>query len=123
MQFFFFINVKFLLQYLFFRVLIPTPPESTAASSLASSPSLSTFDEPSLVDEFADPSPSFAQMLRQNGQRSSNPWPSIKPRSSIQPVQEVNEDGYNSLRNFNPTFGDALAQALEQSSLTDAGEC
>lgn len=74
-------------------------------------------------------------MLRQQngGQRSGNSssWPSIKTRSNPpppenqiqQPIQQIDGDdgGYVSLRNFNPTFGDALAQALEQSSLEESG--
>ncbi|XP_043468016.1 RING finger protein 10 isoform X2 [Leptopilina heterotoma] len=118
-------------------VSIPSPPESTAPSSVASSPSLTPFEEVSSsltsVDESlvwpsnnADSGPSFAQMLRQNGQRSGNSWPSIKTRSNPPPEnqppiqQVVDDDGYVSLRNFNPTFGDALAQALEQSSLVES---
>lgn len=96
---------------------------------------MSTFEEVSAIDESIvwpsnniDSGPSFAQMLRQNGHRSGNAWPSIKTRSNppppppeITPVQQIDEEGYVSLRNFNPTFGDALAQALEQSSLVESG--
>ena len=65
-------------------------------------------------------------MLRQDGNRSGNAWPSIKSRSNTlpenpPPVNPLDEDGYVSLRTFNPTFGDALAQALEQSSLVESG--
>ncbi|CAL7947108.1 unnamed protein product [Xylocopa violacea] len=62
---------------------VPSPPESTTASSVASSPSVSTFDEiiaskqtDNVVQEAG---PSFAEMLRNTGRRikSQSAWPSI----------------------------------------------
>lgn len=114
------------------------PPESTTTSrstSVASSPSSSSFDEvPSLVEEpmiswpsnNADSGPSFAQMLRQTGNRAAVDgniaWPSTKGQSNVAmppATNQLDEDGYVSLRTYNPTFGDALAQALEQSTVLD----
>lgn len=67
-------------------------------------------------------------MLRQNASRSSNAWPAMKSRSNVPaetppPGHGIDEDneGYVSLRTVKPTFGDALAQALEQTSLMEPG--
>ena len=67
-------------------------------------------------------------MLRQNISHSGNAWPAIKSRSNVRAEtspsgNEIDEDAetYASMPSMNPTFGDALAQALEQSSLMESG--
>lgn len=123
-----------------YSMTIPTPPESLAASSLASSPARSSFDDESasFVDDNTwtlsqnDPGPSFAQMLRNKGSRmpSSSTWPSIphfnnsnKPENGAwgqKPPTASNEDDYESAPPaYSQNFGDVLAQALEQSELLD----
>lgn len=109
---------------------VPSPPESTTTSSVASSPSLSTFDEivtSKQTDIPQESGPSFAEMLRNTGTRlkSQTVWPSInsnhgKPYSSMtiqSSSKNTEEEDYVSVPSYSQSFGDALAAALEQTKL------
>ncbi|XP_015434726.1 PREDICTED: RING finger protein 10 [Dufourea novaeangliae] len=116
---------------------IPSPPESTTNSSIASSPSLSTFDEivrNRQTDNTAhEQGPSFAEMLRNTGTRSkprnSAAWPSVssmrgESNSSLSAQtfskNTEEEDDYFSASSYSQSFGDAIAAALEQTKLSGA---
>lgn len=113
-----------------YRENVPSPPESTTTSSIASSPSLSTFDEivtSKQTDIPQESGPSFAEMLRNTGTRlkSQTVWPSInsnhgKPYSSMtvqSSSKNTEEEDYVSVPSYSQSFGDALAAALEQTKL------
>ncbi|XP_012274965.1 RING finger protein 10 [Orussus abietinus] len=122
---------------------IPSPSESVANSSVASSPSLSAFEEaePALglsqncaVSSSNDLGPSFAQMLRNPGNASSGSTrPSARNMKSLQPSHmrieneptTGNEDNeaeeYVAAPSYRQSFNDALTQALEQSLILDTG--
>ncbi|OAD56762.1 RING finger protein 10, partial [Eufriesea mexicana] len=119
-------------ELLFSEESVPSPPESTTASSVASSPSLSTFDEivtSKQTDNVThEPGPSFAEMLRNTGTRmkSQSIWPSINSthgklntsitvQSSSRNTEE--EEDYIPVPSHSQSFGDALAAALEQTKL------
>lgn len=114
------------------RESVPSPLESTAASSVASSPSSNTFDEmvaSRQTDNVAhEQGPSFAEMLRNTGTRlkSQTLWPSInsthrKQYSSLTvqtPSRNTEEEeDYISVPSYSQNFGDALAAALQQTKL------
>lgn len=113
-----------------FRDAIPSPSESLATSSVASSPSLSTFDEVvSTTRKISNPNeqgPSFAEMLRNTGARfkAGRSWPSVKPtlpERSKSVRSDIEEDDCAHAPSYSQSFGDALAQALEQTKLLNAG--
>ncbi|XP_012349997.1 RING finger protein 10 [Apis florea] len=117
-------------ELLFSEENVPSPPESTTTSSIASSPSLSTFDEivtSKQTDIPQESGPSFAEMLRNTGTRlkSQTVWPSInsnhgKPYSSMtvqSSSKNTEEEDYVSVPSYSQSFGDALAAALEQTKL------
>ncbi|XP_043787234.1 RING finger protein 10 isoform X2 [Apis laboriosa] len=117
-------------ELLFSEENVPSPPESTTTSSVASSPSLSTFDEivtSKQTDIPQESGPSFAEMLRNTGTRlkSQTVWPSInsnhgKPYSSMtiqSSSKNTEEEDYVSVPSYSQSFGDALAAALEQTKL------
>ncbi|XP_076669031.1 E3 ubiquitin-protein ligase RNF10 isoform X1 [Andrena cerasifolii] len=109
---------------------VPSPQES-ATSSVASSPSLSTFDE-IVASRQADNTtheqgPSFAQMLRNTGTRKPQvAWPSVssthgKSYSSMaqSSSKDTEEEDYASVPSYSQSFlGDALQAALEQTKLS-----
>ncbi|XP_017877027.1 RING finger protein 10 [Ceratina calcarata] len=107
---------------------VPTTPES-ATTSVASSPSLSTFDEivASRQTENAghEPGPSFAEMLRNTGTRKKprTAWPSINSarntasNASTQSSRRDEEEDYLSAPSYSQSLGDALAAALEQTKI------
>lgn len=119
-------------ELLFSDETVPSPTESTTVSSIAGSPSMSTFDE-IVRDRQADNTayeqgPSFAEMLRNTGTRLKSPvaWPcvaSVQEKSnSIASVQSFSshneeEEEYASPPTYSQSFGDALAVALEQTKL------
>ncbi|XP_076282228.1 E3 ubiquitin-protein ligase RNF10 [Lasioglossum baleicum] len=118
-------------ELLFSEETVTSPPESTTASSIAGSPSMSTFDE-IVRDRQADNTaheqgPSFAEMLRNTGTRlkSSVAWPCVasaqEKSSSTVSVQSFSshneEEEYASPPTYSQSFGDALAVALEQTKL------
>ncbi|KAI4495232.1 hypothetical protein M0804_001433 [Polistes exclamans] len=115
---------------LFTEDTILSPPESLATSSVASSPSLSTFDEvvstTTKLTNSNEQGPSFAEMLRNTGSRikkTSKAWPSIKttPLERLRNTNEnIEEDDNAHAPSYNQSFGDALAQALEQTKLLDS---
>ncbi|XP_076245261.1 E3 ubiquitin-protein ligase RNF10 [Calliopsis andreniformis] len=122
-------------ELLFAEESVPSPPESTATSSMASSPSLSTFDEivektKAAVNTTHEQGPSFAEMLRNTGTRvkSQIAWPSInsshgKAHSNMavqSSSRDTDEDLYVSVPSYSQNFGDALAAALEQTKLSGA---
>lgn len=111
-------------------------------SSIASSPSSSTFDEVatgsrniSFLEDSHEQSVgqlSFAEMLRNTRRpvKTSNTWPSVTSsvRSRTCPDiltdnddEDVEEAYYASPPSNNQCFGDALARALEQTKLEDSG--
>ncbi|XP_031844702.1 E3 ubiquitin-protein ligase RNF10 [Nomia melanderi] len=110
---------------------VQSPPESTKTSSMASSPSLSTFDEivhNRQADNTAhEQGPSFAEMLRNTGTRLKSPvaWPSITsthdksvPIVSAKSIsRHTEEEEYTAAPTHSQSFGDALAAALEQTKL------
>ncbi|XP_020720276.1 RING finger protein 10 isoform X2 [Bombus affinis] len=110
---------------------VPSPLESTAASSVASSPSSNTFDEmvaSRQTDNVAhEQGPSFAEMLRNTGTRlkSQTLWPSINSTHRKQytsltvqtPSRNTEEEDYVSVPSYSQNFGDALAAALQQTKL------
>lgn len=117
-------------ELLFPEETVTSPPESTS-SSVAGSPSTSTFDE-IVRDRQADNTaheqgPSFAEMLRNTGTRpkSSVAWPCVasaqkksSPTTSVQSFSSHNEEEeYASPPTYSQSFGDALAVALEQTKL------
>ncbi|XP_060814402.1 E3 ubiquitin-protein ligase RNF10 isoform X1 [Bombus pascuorum] len=119
-------------ELLFSEESVPSPPESTAASSVASSPSSNTFDEmvaSKQTDNVVhEQGPSFAEMLRNTGTRlkSQTLWPSInsthrKQYSSLTvqtPSRNTEEEeDYVSVPSYSQNFGDALAAALQQTKL------
>ncbi|CAK9796034.1 RING finger protein 10 [Anthophora quadrimaculata] len=110
---------------------VPSPSELTTTSSVASSPSLSTFDE-IVASKQTDNATheqglSFAEMLRNTGTHSKSQtiWPSInstrgKPSSSMtiqSSSEDTDEQDYASVPSYSQSFGDALAAALEQTKL------
>lgn len=109
---------------------IPSPSESLATSSVASSPSSSTFDEvvsttKKEIDQSQEQGPSFAQMLRNNGTRfkSKTTWPSVNATCSTRSKSDrsdAEDDDCASAPSYSQSFGDALAQALERTKLLDA---
>lgn len=109
---------------------IPSPSESLATSSVASSPSLSTFDEVvsttrNEISNSQEQGPSFAEMLRNTGTRlkSEKAWPSVNTKCSVKSKSaksDMDEDDYASAPSYSQSFGDALAQALERTKLLDA---
>ncbi|KAK0174727.1 hypothetical protein PV327_010464 [Microctonus hyperodae] len=131
-------------------VSIPTPSGSLTPSSIASSPSRNSFDDDSTsLRDFAtgtplqnDSGPSFAQMLQNKDSRrestSQRAWPSVGSSNQKSPVSGVSGnatwvvnnrpiagsstdlDDYASVPTYNPSFGDVLAQALEQTELLDS---
>ncbi|KAL2721086.1 RING finger protein 10 [Vespula maculifrons] len=114
---------------LFTEDAIPSPSESLATSSVASSPSLSTFDEVvSTTRKISNPNeqgPSFAEMLRNTGARfkAGRSWPSVKPtlpERSKSVRSDIEEDDCAHAPSYSQSFGDALAQALEQTKLLNA---
>ncbi|XP_003705539.1 E3 ubiquitin-protein ligase RNF10 [Megachile rotundata] len=110
---------------------VPTPPESTTVSSVASSPSSSTFDEIVSSKQTNNTSheqgPSFAEMLRNTGTRtkSHTVWPSVnssRGKSNSNTVvqscsRDIEDEDYISAPSYSRSFGDALAAALEQTKL------
>lgn len=123
-------------EYILYRENVTSPPESTAPSvastSVASSPSQSTFDEivASKQSESGahEQGPSFAEMLRNTGTRlkSQTAWPSINSsygkQSSNITVQSTSrnydeEEDYTPVPSHSQSFGDALAAALQQTKL------
>ncbi|XP_076662328.1 E3 ubiquitin-protein ligase RNF10 [Halictus rubicundus] len=118
-------------ELLFSEETVPSPSESTTASSIAGSPSMSTFDEivrDRQTDNTAhEQGPSFAEMLRNTGTRLKSPvaWPSVASAqgksNSIVSVQSFSshneEEEYASPPTYSQSFGDALAVALEQTKL------
>lgn len=126
------------IQYIF-RENIPSPLESIATSSAASSPSSNTFDE-MVVSKPTDnvtreAGPSFAEMVQNTGTRlkSQTVWPSInsrhkKQRSTVtiqlpsrnieEEEEDDDDDDYVSVKPSNgQNLGDALAVALQQNKL------
>ncbi|XP_034188782.1 E3 ubiquitin-protein ligase RNF10 [Osmia lignaria lignaria] len=113
-------------ELLFAEESVSSPPESTA-SSVASSPSSSTFDEIvacSQTTATQEQGPSFAEMLRNTGTRlkSHAAWPSVnstrgKSNSGQSCSRETEDEDYTSARSHSRSFGDALAAALEQTKL------
>ncbi|XP_076182271.1 E3 ubiquitin-protein ligase RNF10 [Ptiloglossa arizonensis] len=113
---------------------VSSPPESTVTSSVASSPSLSTFDEIASNGQADNTTheqgPSFAEMLRNKGTRlkSQVAWPSVNSArgksSSSMIVQStssnIEEESYVATPSYSQSFGDALAAALEQTKLLGA---
>lgn len=110
---------------------MPSPPESITTSSVASSPSLSTFDEIASIQEPRKPCeqvPSFAEMLRNtNTRKSSNAWPSVTsaqsrtyPGAALKGSSDE-ENGYISIPSSSQSFGDAFARAFEQTKLLESG--
>ncbi|XP_078039457.1 E3 ubiquitin-protein ligase RNF10 [Augochlora pura] len=116
-------------ELLFSEETVPSPLESTRTSSIASSPSLSTFDEVvrnSKADNTAhEQGPSFAEMLRNTGTRlkSTVAWPSatsanVKSNSIVTAGSfSTDEEEHASPPTYRQSFGDALAVALEQTKL------
>lgn len=118
-------------ELLFPEETVTSPPESTTSSSIAGSPSTSTFDEivrNRQADNTAhEQGPSFAEMLRNTGTRpkSSVAWPCVasaqektSPTTSVQSFSSHNEEEeYASPPTYSQSFGDALAVALEQTKL------
>ncbi|KAK9303356.1 hypothetical protein QLX08_004944 [Tetragonisca angustula] len=114
---------------------IPSPQESIATSSAASSPSSSTFDEivtSRQTDNVTrEAGPSFAEMVQNTGTRlkSQTVWPSINSRHKKQPSatqlpprnieedEEEEEEDYVSVPSYSQNLGDALAVALQQNKL------
>ncbi|XP_043522642.1 RING finger protein 10 isoform X1 [Frieseomelitta varia] len=111
---------------------IPSPLESIATSSAASSPSSSTFDEivaSRQTDNVTrEAVPSFAEMVQNTGTRlkSQTVWPSINSRHKKQPsaiqlpprnIEEEEEEDYVSVPSYSQNLGDALAVALQQNKL------
>ena len=108
-----------------------TSPQESTTSSVASSPSLSTFDE-IVASRQADNTtheqgPSFAQMLRNTGTRKPQvAWPSVrstqgKSYSSMaqSSSKDTEEEDYASVPSYSQSFlGDALQAALEQTKLS-----
>ncbi|XP_034946222.1 RING finger protein 10 [Chelonus insularis] len=98
------------------------PSESVGETSIASSLTQNTVDD-------NEPNLSFAQMLRNENSKISslNPWPSISPLVSWKKLSKSREDHNFNIRNddeftapsYSQNFGDVIAQALEQTELTD----
>ncbi|KAI4499969.1 hypothetical protein M0802_004839 [Mischocyttarus mexicanus] len=114
---------------LFTEDTILSPSESLATSSVASSPSLSTFDEvvstTTKLNNSNEQGPSFAEMLRNTSARikTVKAWPSIKtipPEESRNTNADIEEDDNAHAPSYNQSFGDALAQALERTKLLNA---
>lgn len=109
-----------------------TLPESAATSSIASSPPLSTLDEPILnpatPDVNQEQGPSFAEMLRNTGSRlkAQSTWPSLHSGHSkahlgvAQSNTDTEEEDYTLVPSYSQSFGDALAHALERTKLLEA---
>ncbi|XP_014480354.1 PREDICTED: RING finger protein 10 [Dinoponera quadriceps] len=117
-------------------------PEPTTMSSIASSPSSSTFDEVAtgqgnaFLEHEQQQAPSFAEMLRNTKTpvRSSNVWPSVASSGQSTTTrsgtagalskedEDAEEAYYASPPSNNQCLGDALARALEQTRLEDSGE-
>ncbi|KAJ8680100.1 hypothetical protein QAD02_015887 [Eretmocerus hayati] len=115
---------------------IPSPPESVAASSMASSPSISSFDE--MISDVgadtnqwpmsADQNRSFAQMLRTSGARRPA-WPTLNNTPKSETSVSMNDNNANAdpemeefmAPTYSQSLGDALAQALENSKLLTEG--
>lgn len=113
---------------------ISSPPESLGASSLASSPSRSGFEEHELyeIDSINDlpqkndqSGPSFAQMLLNKNSKlaTSCTWPSMNRQDlsrgsgtsgKSQQVKNTTDEWEN-VPTSSQSFGDVLAQALEAS--------
>lgn len=122
---------------MFFSISIPSPSESIATSSVASSPIHNSFeDDSTLMQQFSteaiqcEPGPSFAQMLRSEGCKitSSSTWPSIDTQGSLKNLEienlqrkvvVSNEDDYTDMTIQNQSLGDVLAQALKQSEMLE----
>ncbi|XP_057331995.1 RING finger protein 10 [Microplitis mediator] len=116
---------------------IPSPPESIATSSVASSPIHNSFeDDTILTQQFSsesiqcEPGPSFAQMLRSEGckitsssTRSSidthGPLKNLEIENFQRKVVVSNEDDYTDMTIQNQSLGDVLAQALKQSEMLE----
>ncbi|KAK2586251.1 hypothetical protein KPH14_001507 [Odynerus spinipes] len=116
---------------LFAEDTIPSPSESLATSSVASSPSLSTFDEVVTttrkeMSNSQKQGPSFAEMLRNTGARfkPAKTWSSVNATSSARSksdrAADIEEDDYAPAPSYGQSFGDALAQALERTKFSDA---
>lgn len=118
-----------------FRFTVPSPPESVVASSVASSPSASSFDDFVSVAEVdinnwatsANQGPSFAQMLQTNGSRTVA-WPSLSTSKRVEPnntpaaKQQQHEIIDPEMEeylapSYSQSLGDALAQVLEKTEL------
>ncbi|XP_033341087.2 E3 ubiquitin-protein ligase RNF10 isoform X1 [Megalopta genalis] len=116
-------------ELLFSEETVPSPLESTRTSSIASSPSLSTFDEivrNSKADNTAhEQGPSFAEMLRNTGTRLKSPvaWPSATSANvksnSIVSAHSFSTDEEEHASPPSQRLGDALAVALEQTKLLE----
>lgn len=128
----------------FYRMSVPSPAESVATSSVASSPSRGSYVDDknamtsSLLDlSRASPSnqqqqqsmgPSFAQMLQNKGMRSGLnnvvAWPSINPstnRSST--LHEDDEDAHAAAApSYNQSFCHDLAQSLSAADFFRTGQ-
>lgn len=116
-------------ELLFAEENVSSPPES-ATTSIASSPSLSAFDEIVASKETEnvghEPGPSFAEMLRNTGTRmkSHKAWPSINSArnssfnaSTRSSRRDEEEEEYLSAPSYSQSLGDALAAALEQTKI------
>ncbi|XP_031778817.1 RING finger protein 10 [Nasonia vitripennis] len=114
---------------------VPSPPESVVASSVASSPTASSFDDflsaaGADINNWAasaNHGPSFAQMLQTNGSRTVA-WPSLStskraepnnpPAARIQQHENIDPEMEEYLApSYSQSLGDALAQVLEKTEL------
>ncbi|XP_046744972.1 RING finger protein 10 [Diprion similis] len=109
---------------------ISSPPESLV-SSVASSPTMQSFNIDLATTDAHDSGPSFAEMLRTTGSRGPSKinlppmyacnWPQQRGAALTSILDSEEVEGYAPAPSYSQSFGDALAAALEQTELQPTG--